>query len=45
MTTRKRFKCRFYNHVLPAWFPVVKRINSAMLLHHLGQDHRDQMGP
>jgi|SRR5882724_7094968 len=45
MTTRKRFKCRFCNHVLPAWLPVAKRVNSAMLLHHLGQDHRDQMGP
>jgi hypothetical protein len=45
MTTHTRFMCRFCNHVLPAWFPVAKRVNSAMLLHHLGQDHRDQMGP
>jgi hypothetical protein len=45
MTTRKRFKCRFCGHVLPAWLPVAKRPDGAMLLYHLGQHHPDQVGP
>jgi hypothetical protein len=44
MTTRKRFKCRFCNHILPAWLPVAKRPNGAMVLHHLGQDHSAEVG-
>lgn len=43
MTTTKRFKCRFCGAVFPAWSPVFKQPNGAML-HHLGQDHRDRVG-
>jgi hypothetical protein len=37
--SRKRFKCRFCGHVLPAWLPVARESNGAMLLHHLTQQH------
>jgi hypothetical protein len=40
MTARKRFKCRFCGLILPAWLPVAKRPNGAMLLTHLSQHHR-----
>jgi len=42
-TTHTRFKCRFCGAVLPAWLPVVKRPNGAMLLYHLGQNHPDRV--
>jgi hypothetical protein len=45
MTTRKRFKCQFCGHVLPAWLPVAKRPDGAILLYHLGQHHPNQVGP
>jgi hypothetical protein len=45
MATSKRFKCKFCGALLPAWLPVAKRPNGAMLLGHLGQDHPDQVGP
>jgi hypothetical protein len=45
MPARQRYRCRFCGLDLPAWLPVAKRPNGAMLLGHLGQDHPDQMGP
>jgi hypothetical protein len=45
MPARRRYRCRFCGLDLPAWLPVAKRPNGAMLLGHLGQDHPDQMGP
>jgi hypothetical protein len=29
----------------PAWLPVAKRPDGAMLLYHLSQQHPDQVGP
>ena len=43
MTSRRRYRCRVCGHVLPAWLSVAKRADGAMLLHHLGQDHRGQV--
>jgi hypothetical protein len=40
MTTRKRFKCKFCETFLPAWLPVFKAPDGAMLLGHLTQHHR-----
>ena len=45
MTSRRRYRCRFCGHVLPAWLPMAKRPDGAMLLHHLSQQHPDQVGP
>jgi hypothetical protein len=45
MTTRKRFKCRFCSHILPAWLLVAKRPDGTMLLGHLSQRHPNQVGP
>jgi hypothetical protein len=45
MTTRKRFKCRFCGHGLPAWLPVAQRLDGALLLNHLSAMHPDQVGP
>jgi hypothetical protein len=44
MTTNKRYRCRYCGAELPAWLPVAKRPNGAMLLYHLGQQHPDQVG-
>jgi hypothetical protein len=41
--TRKRFKCKFCGVILPAWLPVAKRPNGAMLLTHLSQNHRAEV--
>jgi hypothetical protein len=45
MPTRKRYRCRFCSALLPAWLPVAKRPDGAMLLYHLGQHHLDEAGP
>jgi hypothetical protein len=45
MTTHRRYRCRYCGVVLPAWYPVLQAPNGAMLLHHLSQDHPDQVGP
>jgi hypothetical protein len=45
MTVRRRYRCRFCNCILPAWLPVAKRPDGAMLLYHLSQHHPDQVGP
>jgi len=44
-SSRKRYRCRFCGALLPAWLPVAKRPDGAMLLYHLGQHHPDQVGP
>jgi len=41
---QRRYRCRFYGAVLPAWLPVAKRPNGALLLGHLSRDHPDQVG-
>jgi hypothetical protein len=42
-TTRRRYRCTLCGCELPAWLPVAKRPDGAMLLHHLAQDHPDQI--
>jgi hypothetical protein len=39
MSWRKRFKCRFCGVLLPAWLPVSREPNGAMLWPHLTQQH------
>jgi hypothetical protein len=41
----KRSRCRYCGAILPAWLPVFQEPNGAMLLHHLGQQQPDQVGP
>jgi hypothetical protein len=41
----KRYRCRACDVLLPAWLPVAKRPNGAMLLHHLSAMHPDQVQP
>jgi hypothetical protein len=45
MPPRKRYRCRFCGAVLPAWLPVAKRPEGAMLLYHLGQHHLAEAAP
>jgi len=45
MPPRQRYRCRCCGAILPAWLPVAKRSDAAMLLHHLSQHHPDQVGP
>jgi hypothetical protein len=42
-TTRRLYRCKLCGCELPAWLPVAKRPDRAMLLHHLAQDHPDQI--
>jgi hypothetical protein len=44
MTPYERFTCRVRGPVLPAWLPVAMQPKGAMLIHHLGQGHPDQVG-
>jgi hypothetical protein len=44
MTPRKRYRCRSCGAELPAWLPVFRAPNGAMLLDHLAQQHPDQVG-
>jgi hypothetical protein len=37
------YRCTLCGCKLPAWLPVAKRPDGAMLLHHLAQDHPDQI--
>jgi len=39
MASPKRFTCRFCGRVPPAWLPVPKRPDGALLLGHLSQSH------
>jgi hypothetical protein len=34
-----RYRCRYCGQDLPAWLPVSREPNGAMLLHHLTQQH------
>jgi hypothetical protein len=45
LPAHKRYRCRFCGVTLPAWLPVAKRPDGAMLLYHLSQQHHDQVGP
>jgi hypothetical protein len=42
---RRQYRCRFCGRLLPAWLPVPKRPNSAMLLTHLHQWHPTELRP
>jgi len=45
MPPRKRYRCIYCGAKLPAWLPVAKRPEGAMLLYHLGQHHLEAAGP
>jgi hypothetical protein len=45
MPPRKRYRCIYCGAKLPAWLPVAKRPEGAMLLYHLGQHHLVEAGP
>jgi hypothetical protein len=38
-------RCRVCGFVLPGWLPISNVPNSAMLLHHLGNDHLAEAKP
>jgi hypothetical protein len=40
----KHYRCRYCGTILPAWLPVAKRPDGAILLHHLSQQHPEQVG-
>jgi hypothetical protein len=44
-TRQKRYRCRYCGRELPAWLLVAQRPNGALLLHHLGDMHPDQVRP
>jgi hypothetical protein len=41
---RRRYRCRYCGYDFPAWLPVAKRPDGAMLLHHLAAIHRGRVG-
>jgi hypothetical protein len=41
---QKRYRCTYCGRELPAWLPVPKRPNGAMLLGHLSQQHPAEIG-
>jgi len=45
ITTHKRYCCRYCGWELPAWLPVAKQPNGAMLLHHLGDMNSTEVRP
>jgi hypothetical protein len=45
MTPHLPYRCRFCSQILPAWLPVAKRPDGAMLLHHLSQCHPVELRP
>jgi hypothetical protein len=45
MPPRRRYRCRACGAVLPAWLPVPKRPDGAMLLHHLSTMHPTELKP
>jgi hypothetical protein len=45
MTTRRHYRCRFCDIVLPAWYDVPGEPNGAMLLHHMSQSHPAELKP
>jgi hypothetical protein len=42
MATTRRYRCRLCGLELTAWIPVLDCLDSARLLHHLGQAHPGQ---
>ena len=40
----RRYRCRFCGLLLNTWLPAAKEANGALLLQHLGQQHRDRVG-
>jgi hypothetical protein len=44
MATHKRYRCRYCGAVLSGWLAWAKAPDGALLLGHLGQSHRDQVG-
>jgi hypothetical protein len=45
MTPDCQYRCRVCGRVLPAWLAAAKRPDGAMLLHHLGDRHPDEVRP
>jgi hypothetical protein len=45
MPPHKRYRCQFCGVMLPAWLPVPKWPDGAMLLYHLSQQHPNKVGP
>jgi len=45
MAIKRRYRCRFCGYNFPAWLPVAKRPNGAMLLNHLSAMHREELRP
>ena len=43
--SRRRYRCRFCGHLVPAWLPVAQVPDGALLLNHLSQQRPDQVGP
>jgi hypothetical protein len=43
MPHHPRYRCRFCGALLPAWLPAFKQPDGAMLLYHLGHQHRDRL--
>jgi hypothetical protein len=41
---QKRYRCRFCGTHFNAWLPAIKAVDGAMLLYHLGQQHRTEIG-
>jgi hypothetical protein len=41
----RRDRCRSCGRELPAWLPAAQRPHGAMLRHHLGDRHPDQVRP
>ena len=42
--SRRRYRCRFCGHLVPAWLPAAQAPNGALLLGHLSQHRRDRVG-
>jgi hypothetical protein len=40
----KHCRCRYCREILPAWLPMAKRPDGAMLLYYLSQQHAGQVG-
>jgi hypothetical protein len=43
--SRRRYRCRYCGHDLPAALPVTQEPNAAMLLNHLSAMHPTEVGP
>jgi hypothetical protein len=45
MTTPRRYRCRYCDVTLPAWYAVPGEPNGAMLLQHMSQSHPVELRP